>query len=263
MPKAVKSTSKALVKWDEEFANLAKETSKGAKVSEGKFISTKGGRLKFQGADIPDNEMRVCVVGWIYHNAYYDPNERYDPDNSQSPLCYAFADTPPDDGDMEPLDSVPEKQCDNCAECPFNQWESSTSGGRGKACKNTVRIALIAEDDLEDLDEAEVVYLSVPVTSVKNYLKYLIDLRDKSKRPHWSVITQISCVPDPSSQFKLTFKNDDLIEDTKLFGPLKELWEKTMETIDFPYVVREPAPKKTKAKGKVAAKPAKKGKFAR
>lgn len=259
----VKKTGKALVRWEEEFANMAKETSHGATVSAGKFISTKGGRLKFAGADIPDNELRCVVVGWMHHNAYYDPDERYDPENPQSPLCYAFATTPADDGDMEPLDSVPDKQCDNCKECPFNQWESAQQG-RGKACKNMIRLALIAEDDLENVEDAEVVYLSVPVTSGKNWVKYAVDTREKIKRPLWSLITTVACIPDNASQFKLTFKteNDDYIGDDDLFAPLKKLWEDTMKTIDFPYVVRE-ASQPVKGKGKKQAAPKKKSKFSK
>lgn len=255
-----KKKGTALVNWDKDFAEMAKETAQGARVSEGKFISLKNGIMKFAGADIPDNELKCVIVGWMYHNAYYDPNERYDPENPQSPICYAFATTPPDDGEMEPLDTVPEKQCDNCAECPFNQWESAKQG-KGKACKNTVRLALISADDVENLDEAEIVYLSVPVTSGKNWLKYVVDMRDKIKRPLWSVVTTIECVPDNVNQFKLQFKTEENVEDQDAYQPLKDMWAATMETINFPYVVREPSAP-VKGKGNAPA-PKKKSKFSK
>lgn len=236
--KTKKTTGKELVAWDKEFADLAKETSKHAKVSDGKFLSFGGGKMSFAGADIDGDEVRCVIVGWVYHNAYYDPDIRFDPKNPQAPICYAFDPSPPEDGEMAPLDNVPEKQCDDCASCPFQQWESAKQG-KGKACKNTIRLALIAEDDLEDIENAEVIYASIPPKSLKNFLKYCVDLRDKAKRPLWSVITLLSRLPDDESQFRLTFKNDDLIEDADLFQPLKDLWESSMETINFPYVVRE------------------------
>lgn len=245
-----KETGTALVKWEEKFAKLAKESVKNVKISEGKFISFGGGRMSFAGADVPDDEIRCVIVGWIYHNTYYDPRERYDPKNPQSPICYAFDS---DEDTMAPQDNVPDKQHHDCASCPFNQFESAKTG-RGKACKNTVRLALIAEDDLEDIDNAEVVYASIPPKSLKNWLVYLKkELSDRAKRPYWSVITLMKRIPDDDSQFKITFKNDDLIEDSSYFEPLEKLSDNTMDGIDFPYQVRE-APAPSRGKGKQAPK---------
>lgn len=250
---AKKKPGTELVKWEEEFANLAKETKKGIVTSEGKFISFSGGRMSFGGADIPDDEIRCVIVGWVHHNAYYDPDVKYDPKNPQSPICYSFG---TEAAEMEPHESSPDKQCTKCADCPFNQFESAESG-RGKACKNTFRLALIAETDLEDLENAEVVYASIPPKSLKNWANYIGKDLDKLARPHWSVITMMSRVPDSESQFRVTFKMEEKIEDAKLFGPLKELWEKTMGEIDFPYMVREAPPVKTKGKGDKGGKASK------
>ena len=240
---------KALVKWDEEFANLSKETSKGIKSSEGKFISFKSGRMSFAGQDIPDNEIRCVIIGWTHHNAYYG-DEPFDPSNPQTPVCYSFGD---EEEDMEPHADSPDKQCGSCAECPFNQFESAGRGRKGKACKNTFRLAIIAEDDLQDLDNAEIAYASIPPKSLRNFSNYLAkDLR-KVERPHWAVVTTMSVEPDAQSQFKIMFKCEELIEDSDLFGPLKELWLKTKEDIGFPYQEREAPPPKTRGgKGKPA-----------
>lgn len=241
---AKKQPGTAVVKWEEEFANLAKENAKNAKVSEGKFISFNGG-MSFAGADIEDDELRCVIVGWAHHNAYYDPDVRYDAKNPQTPICFA---TGTDEDTMEPHESSPDKQCGSCAACPFNEFESAKQG-KGKACKNTIRLALIAESDLEDLASAEVVYASIPPKSLKNWLVYVTkELRDRAQRPHWAVVTLMKRVPDGESQFRVTFKNEELIEDSKLFTPLKKLWQDTMDGIDFPYVQREAPPP---ARGKV------------
>lgn len=254
MAKQPKKTGTALVKWEEEFANMAKETAKGVTESTGKFISFAGGRMSFAGADIPDDEIRCVIVGWVNHNTYYDPDVRYDPKNPQTPICYSSG---VEADEMEPHADSPQPQHSDCASCPFNEFGSADSG-RGKACKNTVRLALIAEDDLEDLDKAEVVYASIPPKSLKNWFKYITkDLRDKHQRPHWSVITLLSRVPDDESQFRVTFECVDLIEDSDLFSPLKELWQETMQGIDFPYVVRDNPKPAPKAKAKAKQKPKK------
>ena len=255
-------TGKALVNWSEEFAGLAEQSAKGAKVSEGKFISFSSGKMSFAGADIPSGELRCVVVGWIYANAYYDPDVPYDSKNPQSPICFAFSKSPDNDTDeMVPHDESPNKQADGCAGCPHNEFGSAVDAkGRplkGKACKNMVRLALIAESDLEDIENAEVVYASLPPMSIKNWEVYAKKTCAKGlKRPHWSVITTMARVADAGSQFRVTFEMEEVIEDSDLFGPLKELWMSQADTIDFPYQVREAAPV-------IAKKPAKAQKFAR
>lgn len=243
---AKKSPGKALVKWDEEFAKYAKETTKNIALPAGKWLSIKGGKLKFNGADIPGNELRAVIVGWTYENQYYEG--KYSADNNQPPVCYAFNEVRED---MAPLDSVPDKQSDACATCPLNEF-GSADNGEGKACKNVIRLALISEDDLEDVGSAEVVYLKIPVMSVKNFLNYVKKtVADALSRPYWSVITNISLEDDAQAQFKVVFEVAENVEDSELFSPLKELWETTLEGIDFPYPAASERPaKKPVAKGK-------------
>lgn len=245
-----KQPGKALVKWDEELANLAKDATKGMDLPTAKFISIRGGKLSFGGAAVPGNELRCVVLGWVHENQYYD--EDFNPDVPQVPACYAFG---VDTKEMEPHENAPSKQSSACEGCPLNEY-GSADRGKGKACKNVLRLALIAESDLEDLDSAEIVYMKVPVMSVKNFLVYAAkQLKDVLKRPYWSVITNITVEPDDKSQYRVLFDMAEKIEDSDLFSPLKGLWETTMDGIDFPYpaaIERKAAPAK-----KGAAKPAK------
>ena len=257
---AKKKTGKAVVKWDEEFADYAKDATQGVRVSEGrKWLRFSGGQMTYDGNPVPDDEVRCVIIGWSYHNTFYDPNERFDPDNPQSPLCYSFG---RNEDEQEVHEDSPEPQHDACAGCPMNEWESGV--GKAKACKNTVRLALIAEDDLENLDEAEIAWASIPPTSLRNWNKYFVnDVGKKAGRPPWAVVTLLSRIPDSGSQFKITFDLEELIEDSDLFGPLKELHEDVMEDIEFPYVVyeAEERPKKS-GRGKSKTKASQK-KFAK
>lgn len=254
-----KETGTALVNWDEELAKYAKESTAGIKESgNGKFLSFRGGNMTFNGEDIPDSELECVIVGWTHHNTYYDPDERYDPKNPQTPICYSFG---TDEDLMEPHNDSPDKQCGSCAECPFNQFESAKNGP-GKACKNTFRVALIAASELNDVENAEVVYASIPPKSLKNFANYLKkEIGGKLNRPFWSVITTMTCEPDSQSQFKVLFKCSEVIKDNKLFQPLKDKWEETMEGIEFPYPVK--VAEKKSSKKEVAKKPAAKNKFSR
>lgn len=240
-----KKTGKELVKWDEEFAGLAKASTAGMDLPTAKWISIKSGRLKFQGAEVPGNEIQAVILGWVHENQYY--TEDYSSDAAQVPSCYAFG---TDQDDMQPHEKVSEPQNDSCATCPLNEWGSDPNGGAGKACKNVLRLALIAESDLEDLSSAEIVYMKVPVMSTKNFMVYAKKkVADTMKRPYWAVVTTIRVEPDDRSQFKVLFDMESLIEDSDLFSPLKELWEKTMDSIDFPYpenIEREQKPKRGK-----------------
>lgn len=248
-----KTTGTEVTKWDEELANIAKANAAGTKVSRGKFISFSGGMMSYGGVKVPNDELRCIIIGHINHNAYYEG--AYDADNKQPPSCYAFGQEPED---MAPHEAALDKQHDNCAECPMNQWKSD--GKKGKACKNTVRLAVIPEDSLENVDDlkkAEVVYISVSVTSVKNWNAYLVNtLLNDLGRPAWAVVTKVKRVPDTKSQFKIEFSMEELIEDSSFFKPLNDLFAKTMEGISFPYESKDEseAPKKP---------PAGKQKFAR
>lgn len=253
MVKSVKPQGKAVVQWDAEFAGYAKEAAKGMTVAAGKFISTKSGVLTYAGAKIPDNELRCVVIGSIFENAFYEGD--FDPDNPQSPGCFAFG---VEKEEMAPSDTVPDKQSEACTGCPKNEF-GSAERGQGKACKNVVRLALVAETDLEDLAAAEVVYLKVPVTSVKNWIVYAKKrLAEGVKRPYWAVVTKVAIEPDAKTQHQVTFElaEEGVIEDATLFPVLRDLWTKTMEGIDFPYVATERAAKPVKA-----ARGAKKRKF--
>lgn len=229
-----KTPGKAIVKWDEELASLAKDATKGMSLPTAKFISLKSGKLSFGGAAVPGNELRAVILGWVHENQFYD--EDYDPETPQSPGCYAFG---TDQSEMVPHENAPRKQAEACEGCPMNEW-GSAERGQGKACKNVVRLALIAESDIEGLDSAEIVYMKVPVMSVKNFIMYAKKtVAQTLNRPYWAVITNITVEPDNKSQFRVNFEVADKIEDTELFSPLKELWGKTMESIDFPYQVQE------------------------
>lgn len=241
-----KETGTALVKWEEEFANMAKETAKGVVVSEGKFLSFRNGDLSFAGESIPDNELEVVVIGWVLHNTYYDPKVKFDPKNPEPPICYSFG---RDTDEMEPHEDASDKQCDACATCPLNEFGSGV--GNAKACKNGVRLALISSADLDNIPQAEVVYAAIPPTSIKNWNNYVgKTLLKKHKRPHWSVVTKLSVSKESESVFQVHFEiaEDGILTDAKLFPQLQTKYEEAMEGIEFPYQERERQPAKKTAK---------------
>lgn len=249
--------TKALAKWDDRMAKYATEVAATEKTS-GKFISTKGGVLTYGGAQMPGNKMTVVILDHIMENHLYSSD--YDAGNPSSPVCFAFG----RNGDeMAPHDDSSEPQNDACKGCPANQWGSAEKG-RGKACKNIRRLAMLTEEGLEDIESAEVAYLRVPVTSVRAWAGYVQSIATNMRRPPFGVVTEIGIVPDPSSQFRLTFTHVQNIEEDDVLEALEARREKVGCEIDFPYAVYEaaPAPKAAKFAPKPAAKAAAAPKFA-
>lgn len=236
----------AMVHWEKQ---MEEQAARSAAIEEralggGNFISIRGGQLSYRGAKIPDNKMRVVILASVFENQYYGDRE-FDPDNPSSPVCYSFSE---DGKQMVPHEASPEKQCDACKDCGWMEF-GTAKRGRGKACKEVRRIAMITEGDLENIEDAMVAYLKVPVTSVKSWAGYVNQISSTLKRPTFGVITEIGVVPDPKNQLSVTFRFVEKIEDAAVFEQIMELKEKVDSEIAFAYPLyeeQENAKKKTK-----------------
>lgn len=240
-------------KWDEDLAKFAQEsvaTEESVGIG-GNMVSVKGGRLSYNGGEIPGNKMNVIIIDYVLGNAYYD--EPFDVDNPSSPVCFAFG---RDDKQMAPHEKSAIPQHHSCKGCPMNEF-GSADRGKGKACANTRRLALITEDMLEDMESAQVAFLKVSVTSVKAWAGYVQQLSQVLKRPPFAVITEISVVPDAKTQFKLQFKLVSQIDDGDSLAALMQKNKEVKEIIEFPYAPpaekeEEPPKKNAKFAGKAA-----------
>ena len=193
-----------------------------------KFISFKSGVLSLNGNAAKDNKIQVAIVGWCFENQFFPG--KYDPKNIVSPECWAV-------GHVED-DLTPDPECNkvvapDCYDCAYNEWESDLAGGKGKACKNIRRLAMILQPDIGKPMEADVLFARLPVTSVANWAKYVAQIGNVVKRPAWGVLTEVSVVPDMKTQFKVGFQFMGLIEDEHLEG-IHTLYDKVYKDILFP-----------------------------
>lgn len=234
--KAVKSAKaskgSALVKWDEELAKYAVETASNERMPVGQKISVRGGVLQIGGAPIKDNRAKVIVLDSAYINAYYG-GESFDPDNPKSPICFALNRV---DEHMAPHKESHEPQHEACEGCGMNEFGSAEKG-RGKACKNGRRIAVIAAQQLSEasIEDQEIFYLDIPVTSVKGWSYYVHGLANTMKRPTWAVVTELSVVPDPKTQFRVVFNVEEPISDGRFLQAIKTRRDGLKEDILFPF----------------------------
>ena len=236
----------AITKWDEELAKHAVEAADKEQMPTGSFISIRGGVLTIAGQAVKENKLKAVIIDHVYENAHYEGD--YDPDAPQPPTCYAFG---RDEKELKPHEKASKPCNEQCEGCPNNVFGSAEKG-KGKACKNVRRLALISADGLNanSAEKSELVYLKIPVTSVKGWAYYVKGLAATVRRPPFGVITEIAVVPDPKSQFKVNFSCVGPVPDEAM-GAVMERREKVMEEIMFAYSApTEAAPAKPKGKRK-------------
>jgi len=247
--------NQALAKWDEELAKAAEAAAaQEAGVGGGQFFSLKGGTLSFNGSPIPNDEMAVVLIDSVNANVYYE--DAYNGETTNTPTCYAFGRS---DEEMAPHEQVEGKdqQSDKCVGCPQNEW-GSAERGRGKACRNTRRIACIpagtlskdgsfeAFDDPDHFAKAAIGYIPLPPTSVPGFAQYVKQLYGALKKPPFAVFTKFALVEDEKTIFKGVF---ELIEKVpnELLPILLDRHKVEREVIAFPYAKVD---RDTKPKGK-------------
>lgn len=253
------ATKNAVVPWAERLGALA-EAAAAAEVVSGSFISFKAGQMTFGNAPIAGNSLNCVILDSVFENTYY--TEVWNPNVIVSPVCFAFgrADDEGNRPEMAPHNDSETKQNDTCEGCPQNAWGSDPKGGRGKACKEIRRLAVIPADALKDpskIGPASVAYMRIPVMSVPNWSGYVNHIAIH-KRPAWSVITKVWPTPDAKSQFRVNFELVGAITDD---ATLNALWEKVNAQLPmtlFPYSKSEEAPP---PQPKTAVKAARKSKI--
>ena len=186
------------VKTDNVFANA---------VSAGGFpvISIKGKVFHIQRGDDktlvtkgeegePAASLEAIIVAVNPHKSkvYYDHG--YEEGSVAKPTCYS------NDG-IAPAADADNAQSKKCAVCPHNQWGSriTDSGGKGKACGDSMRLALSPPDQLNDP-----MLIRVPAASLKTLGAYGAQLAKRGVEPH-HVMTKIGFdynVAHPALTFK-------------------------------------------------------------
>lgn len=175
------------------------------------FISTRGGVFTLN--DVSEEELEVVILAAMRENTMYEGD--YDPDNPQRPVCFAIGEKAED---MAPPADLETRASDDCKSCRNNKFGTSDRG-KGKACKNQVRLVVLPADALESaekISETDGMRLKVPVTSVGNFGSYVKDLRAEYERSVSLVVTRVAIVPDKKTQYKLTFKAVEGIDDPEI-----------------------------------------------
>lgn len=238
----------AVVTWRDKMAAVTKQAAE-SEAPKGGFLSFKGGNMSYDDVPIPGNVLKVVVVDFLLENAIF--KEKYNPNKPASPMCYAFGRS---EDELMPHPDAPEPQAESCIDCPNNEWASDPEGGRGKACKNSRRIAIIPADSVakgpEAIKKANVVMCKIPVTSIKNFSTFVNQCVQALGTPPFGVLCELSVKPHPTSLFQVHWKVLEKIEDEVILEALLNKHMSIEKQMFQPYPVPEeeqaPAPRSKK-----------------
>lgn len=232
-------TGTALTTYDERWAQDAQKAAAAEPLVAGTWLSAKGGQLTIGDEVLPGAQAAVIVLDSYAENTYY--GSKYVPENPLPPICFALgrdgAPLAPDIASMSkamdyfmPQHILNGGQIGGCEGCPMNEWGSAAQG-RGKACQNRRRLVVIPAgyyaprrgsrdmdlhlfDDPNHYTTAEVAYLKLPVTSVKNWATHVHQLSSTLRRPPHGVVTRIAVVPNAKTQYEITFEAVETVPDS-------------------------------------------------
>lgn len=230
-------TGTNIVNYRQKLKEQAEQAVLQEQVSGGTMLSVRGGILTYGEETLPGNQACVIILDSVKENTYY--TAKFDADNPAAPICYAFGRGPASEDAMAPHESMQvdltyfKPQASECSGCPWNEWGSADKG-KGKACQNRRRLALIPAGYYEakrgsrdlslqmftdpgDFKTAEIAHVKLPVLSVKNYGDYLDQLLQTVQLPAHGVFTRLYVEPDAKAQYKICFEfleevPDDLLE---------------------------------------------------
>ena len=210
----------AVVSWRDKMVAITAQAA-ASEAPKGGFLSFKGGIMSYDETPIPNNKMEVVVIDFLLENAIFA--EKYNANKPASPMCYAFG---RDEKTMGPHENSSDPQSELCHNCPNNEWGSNPEGGRGKACKNSRRIAIMHADALRDgpdgVEKANTIMCKIPVTSIQNFSRYINQCTKVLGKPPFGVVCELSVKPSVN-MFEVQWK---VIDDVKSDELMEALYNK-------------------------------------
>lgn len=237
----VESASREVVHWKDKMVALTKQTQIAEK-PQGGFISLKGGRMSYNDELLPGDKINAIIVDYRFDNELY--MKKYDPKNPRSPECFAIVapgstlspwKMDPITGEYSTDAEFPQvNEGFECEGCPMNEWgsagklEGADPTSKGKACKTTRRLHLIAADDArspEAIARASVVTLIPPATSVENFQLVMNQISKVLDAPMFGAVVEISVKPHDRFLYQVHFKILQQITDDDMLQALMAKYE--------------------------------------
>ena len=188
--------STAVTGWADRMKTAVQKQQKAAEQmgSSSNWISFRGGVVQVNGAVAPAGKFNCIILAYMQERSWYE-NE-FDAANPTTPGCYAYGD---DEGGVpvQPHAKSTDKQSQTCKTCALSQYGSAAKG-RGQACRQSIRIALVPAT--AEGCAGEPFFARIPPTSIKYVKGWLEDLGDT---PCFGAVTELSATPDVNDMFHI------------------------------------------------------------
>ena len=183
------------------------DTTARIKSTAGNTIGIRNSKFTFK-QEVIGRSMVAIALDFVHAQTYYDT--KFDPDNPAPPACHALSAT---GDDMQPFAKSPQKQNEFCDCCELNAW-GSADVGRGKACAQQIKIALVAAGPGETLASCEMAIMTLPPTSLKNWNAYVKQLAKAHNLPPFAFYTRFSFEENEEWPV-LTFEAESMVADVE------------------------------------------------
>jgi hypothetical protein len=176
----------------------------------GNNISVKGKVFTMPDGSSNNGPLQAIILDHRNVNTHY--SGAYNPQQITPPDCFAIGTVIET---MGPGDDVEKPHGKVCQDCAKNEWGSGN--GKGKACQNTVRIAIVPPD--ADA-EAEPMTIKISPSGLASWNKLNADLITAELLPI-QIVVDISFDPNVTYP-KLQFKAAEPHDNVELFWALRE-----------------------------------------
>lgn len=161
---------------------------------------------KFQFPDDTTTEgpLELIIVDFVYRNEYY-PGV-YNRKEVVAPTCFAVS---PEQVALTPTKNSPKIQVpegESCSKCQWDKYGSSPQG-EGKACKNTVFMAVLQPDATED---SPLFVVKTSPTGIRYVNQHVAKIGRQVNLPVWAVVSRMGFDPNvsyPSLRFEIVGPN--------------------------------------------------------
>ena len=224
MAKKEESTALADVKAELEARLKAQAAVRDQMAGSNSYISFKGGHLTIDGTAVPSGEVEILPLAIVFERTWYEGD--YNPDKPQTPACYTFNANFPHAEAGKPQNAT-------CKGCPHDEWGSGPRG-KGKACRESARLAVIAAD--ADPLTASIYTAKIPISSlgtVKDFIAYC----GSNGKLTGQIVTKLKVMPDAKTIFKVSMT--PLRETTTDLLALLPRLDAAVEVANTPYPVFE------------------------
>ncbi len=217
-------------------SRLAAPTGNKIKISDKQFKMPSGDILDF---------LDIVVVDFVYANSYYAG--AYVEGEFSAPDCFAIAVEP---NALAPSPNAADCQTETgaCKGCWANEFASK---GKGKACQNRLKIAILPTDATA---ETPFTILDISPTAIKGFSTYVQSVARGHQLPPYAVVTHVEC--NPATKYDVAvFSLSETIEDMDFVQMVRGRKEEARELLLTEPDFSSMAANDTKpAKGKSALK---------